>query len=180
MKIKRILVPIDFSVSSLKALDYAVEYARPHRAELLLLHVVEPITHMWMVPDVAKLMEQHRAKATEQLTKLEKRTKHRYRKCRSEVHSGIPYVVITNLAEKSKADLIITATHGHTGLHHLFLGSVAERVVRLAKCPVLTLRVVEARSRKQATPTGTARASASFGVGSSILAGGRSRATSNA
>ncbi len=149
MVIERILVPTDFSAFSLKALDYAVEFARSHRAELLLLHVVEPIRYTRMIPDVSALLEHHRAQAQLQLAELEKRIKTRYRKCRSEIHFGVPYEVIAEVAETAKADLIIIATHGHTGLYHLFLGSVAERVVRLAKCPVLTVRATTKAPRNR-------------------------------
>lgn len=140
MKIKRILVPTDFSRHSLKALDYAIDFARSHDAELLLVSVVEPIRNTRLIPDVSELLENRRAEAAERLAALEKRTQQRYRNCRAEVHFGVPYEVITEVAKKSDADLIIIATHGHTGLYHLFLGSVAERVVRIAECPVLTVR----------------------------------------
>ena len=140
MKIKRIVVPTDFSNDSLKALDYAIDFAHSHDAELLLVNVVEPIRNTRMLPDVSELLEQRRTEAAERIAALEKRTQQRYRNCRSEIHFGVPYEVIAEVAKKSGADLIIIATHGHTGLYHLFLGSVAERVVRIAECPVLTVR----------------------------------------
>lgn len=140
MKIKRILVPTDFSRHSLKALDYAIDFAQPHDAELLLVNVVEPIRNTRLLPDVSELLESRREDAAEKLAALEKRTQERYRNCRTEVHFGVPYEAIAEVAKKWHADLIIVATHGHTGLHHFFLGSVAERVVRIAECPVLTVR----------------------------------------
>lgn len=148
MTIKRILVPTDFSDPALKAIDYAIDFVGAHNAELLLLNVVEPIRHTRMITDVSEILEHHRTEAAETLTKLEQRTRRRHRKCRSEVHFGVPYEVIADVAKKWKADLIIIATHGHTGLYHLFLGSVAERVVRIAECPVLTVRAAEAPSPK--------------------------------
>ncbi|HZO82998.1 MAG TPA: universal stress protein [Candidatus Binataceae bacterium] len=144
MKLRRILVPTDFSAASLRALDYAVDFARSPDIELLLINVVEPIRNTRFIPDVSALLENRRSEAAEQLSRLEARIKQRHRKCRSEVHFGIPYEVIPNVAKKSKADMIIIATHGHTGLRHLFLGSVTERVVRLAQCPVLTIRAAGA------------------------------------
>jgi universal stress protein A len=134
------VVPTDFSDQSLKALDYAIDFTRSldEGAEIVLVHVVEPISHTRFIPDVSVLLEQQRAEAAEKIAVWEKRTRQRHRKCRSEVHFGVPYEAIADAAKKSKADLIIIATHGHTGLAHLFLGSVAERVVRIAKCPVLT------------------------------------------
>jgi universal stress protein A len=146
MIIKRILVPTDFSAPSLKALEYAVDFARTHKAELLLLNVVEPVRNTSFMADVAKILEHHRLEATERITHLEQRTRRRLRKCRAEVHFGVPYKVIADVAKKWKADLIIIATHGYTGLYHLLLGSVAEQVVRVAECPVMTLRVAETPS----------------------------------
>ncbi len=139
MKIKRILVPTDFSRNSLNALRYAIDFARPSSAELLLVNVVEPIPHTRFIPDVSELLESHRADAAKKLARLEKQTRQHYRKCRTEIHFGVPYEVIAGVAAKSQADMIIIATHGHTGLTRLLLGSVAERVVRLAECPVLTV-----------------------------------------
>jgi universal stress protein A len=145
MVIKRIVVPTDFSTQSLKALDYAIDFARSQNgAEIVIVHVVEPIRHTRFIPDVSVLLEQQRAEAAHKIAALEKRTRQRHGKCRTEVHFGIPYEAIAEAAEKLKADLIIIATHGHTGLAHLFLGSVAERVVRIAKCPVLTVRTLKA------------------------------------
>ena len=152
MAIKRIVVPTDFSEHSLKALDYAIDFARSHEgAEIVILHVVEPIRYTRFIPDVSVLLEQQRAEAADKIAALEKRTRQRYGKCRSEVHFGTPYEAITDAAEKLKADLIIIATHGHTGLAHLFLGSVAERVVRIAKCPVLTVHALNALLPRERT-----------------------------
>ncbi len=144
MAIGRILVPTDFSDQSLKALDYAIDFARAQRgAELLIVHVIEPIRHTRFIPDVSELLEQQRSEAADKISDLERRIRRRYPRCRSEVHFGVPYQAIAEVAEKSKADLIIIATHGHTGLAHLLLGSVAERVVRMAKCPVLAVHTLE-------------------------------------
>ncbi|HVN63298.1 MAG TPA: universal stress protein [Candidatus Binataceae bacterium] len=154
MAIKRVLIPTDFSDSSLKALDYAIDFARPREAEVLLIHVVEPIRNTRLMPDVSEILEHHRADAAERIAKLEKETQRRFRKCRSEIHFGIPYDVIAEIAGKWKADLIIISTHGHTGFYHLFLGSVAERVVRIAPCPVLTVRAGTSPSKHRASKRG--------------------------
>jgi len=140
MNYKRVIIPIDFSDLSLKALEYGIDFAKAHRSELLLLHIIEPISHTRFISDVAELLEHQRADAADQLEKLENRTKRRWPRCKSEIHFGIPYVVISDTAKLFRADLIIMATHGFAGLHHLLVGSVAERVVRLASCPVLTIR----------------------------------------
>jgi universal stress protein A len=140
MNYKRIVVPIDFSELSLATLKYAIDFAKTHRAEILLLHVIEPITHTRYIPDVKQLVEQQRADAAEHLAELENRTKRRIPGCRAEIRFGVPYEMISKAAKHYRADLIIMATHGFTGLHHLLVGSVAERVVRFASCPVLTVK----------------------------------------
>jgi len=161
MTIKRVLIPTDFSEPSLKALDYAIDFTEARNAELLLLHVVEPIRNTRLMPDVSEILEHHRVEAAEKLAELEQRTRGRHRKCRSEVHFGVPYDVIAEVAKQFEADLIIMATHGYTGLYHLFLGSVAERVVRIASCPVLTVRAAQVPSpkRRRRSPSGASKSS---------------------
>jgi nucleotide-binding universal stress UspA family protein len=145
LKIKDILVPVDFSEPSLKALKYALAFAEQFGAKLSLLHVVEPI----VVPDFASVpmpMDNNRlatsAKARlEHLCKrrgLERRLVHK-----KLVRTGAPFREITDAARVLKVDLIVIATHGYTGLAHAILGSTAERVVRHAPCPVLTVREKE-------------------------------------
>ena len=142
LKIKEILVPIDFSEPSLKALQYAVAFAEQFGAHLTLLHVVEPV----VVPDFAYVplaMDNDRIAAgakgkLEQLCKKDALDQRIIQK--KLVRTGTPYREITDTARRLKADLIIIATHGYTGLAHVFLGSTAERVVRHAPCPVLTVR----------------------------------------
>jgi nucleotide-binding universal stress UspA family protein len=111
MTIRRILVPTEFSAPSLKALDYAINFAGSQNAELLLIHVVEPIRHTRFIPDVSQLLEHRHTEVAEELAGLEKETRRRHRNCRSEVHFGIPYDVIANIARKWKADLIIIASN---------------------------------------------------------------------
>src|SRR5262245_28247096 len=145
LKIKEILVPVDFSEPSLKALKYALAFAEQFGAKLSLLHVLEPV----VVPDFASVpipMDNNRlatsAKARlEQLCKrrgLERRLVHK-----KLVRTGTPFREITDAARELKVDLIVIATHGYTGLAHAILGSTAERVVRHAPCPVLTVREKE-------------------------------------
>lgn len=137
-RIKKILAPVDFSAPSKKALQYAVAAARDFGAELVVMHVVAPYP---VLPDVPA--------ATVQLTRiLEKEAKEKVARlvdtiagvnCRGVVRLGSPARLIAAEAKECRADLIIISTHGRTGLPHLFLGSVAEHVVRLAECPVLTI-----------------------------------------
>lgn len=145
-KIKRILVPIDFSTYSMKALDYAADFAAPLGAELMVLFVVEPI--YYAVPDLAGaaagtvggLLEEQKKAGKAQLLKLQTRYAKKRIKLRTLLQTGTPYQSIVDAAKTLKADLVVMGTHGRTGIAHALLGSVAERVVRHCPCPVLTLR----------------------------------------
>jgi nucleotide-binding universal stress UspA family protein len=146
-KIKRILVPVDFSAASLKALGYAADFAKPLQAEICVLFVVEPI--YYAVPDLAGaaagttvgLIEEQRKSAKQQLERLQARYARKGNKLRTVLQTGTPYQAIVDSAKSLKANLIVMSTHGRTGMTHLLLGSVAERVVRSSTCPVLTIRV---------------------------------------
>jgi nucleotide-binding universal stress UspA family protein len=146
MTIKRILVPVDFSEPSLAALEYAVSFAKPFKARLTMLFVVEPVYSA--VPGfadgatvaMADLLDQQRRSARAQLVRLEQRYAKRRVKLRALLQTGSAHRAIADAAKQTKTDMIIMATHGRTGLSHLLMGSVAERVVRSATCPVLTLR----------------------------------------
>jgi nucleotide-binding universal stress UspA family protein len=145
MGIKRILVPIDFSANSLGALEYAIEFAKSSKADLAVLFVVEPL--YYTVPDftggasaaLGGLLDEQLRNARAQLRRLERRYSRRRVRLRTVLQSGTPAHAIAETARQMQADLIIMATHGRTGVAHLLLGSVAERVVRAAACPVLTL-----------------------------------------
>jgi universal stress protein A len=145
LKIKSILVPLDFSETSKKALVYAVRMAEQFGATLTLLNVVEPIA----TPDFAYhplMLETDRIKeaARTRLAALARKLNLPDKLIeRTVVRYGSPFAEITGAARSLKVDLIIMTTHGHTGLKHVFLGSTAERVVRHAPCPVLTVRQKE-------------------------------------
>ncbi len=142
-QIKSILVPIDFSAPSGKALDYAVPFARQFGAKLTLLHVIEPVA----TPDFAKsfplTIENDKAMAAlkarlEMLVKqkaIEPQTVEK-----TLVRQGRSFHEIADAAQTLKVDLIIISTHGYTGLKRTLLGSTTERVVRHAPCPVLVVR----------------------------------------
>jgi len=155
MTIKRVLVPVDFSVPSLRALDYAIDLARPLGAELAVLFVVEPIYSITpgdlYAPsaELSALMLEQRRQGKDELAKVEARLKKRYGKVRAVLADGLAYQAIVAAAKKQKVDLIVMATHGRTGLSHLFMGSVAEKVVRSAHCPVLTMRVPEKSKQRR-------------------------------
>ena len=143
--IRQILVPVDFSEASLQALDYAIELAKPLRAALVVLFVVEPL---YNAGDFGVLLEEQQRLGHEELARLAARLKQRDVTCRAVMRRGTPYVVIADEAERSRANLIVMATHGRTGLSHLVMGSVATKVVRTATCPVLTVHP-KARIRRR-------------------------------
>jgi universal stress protein A len=143
---KRILVPSDFSETSARALEHAKSVAERFEASLELLHVVpNPFmanaatlyVGMPLPPDfLSELDRDPRQRLYEALTEVDRQ----HFKVRSVVKVGDPLLEIVEHARAERVDLIVMGTHGRTGVSHLFLGSVAERVVRTAACPVLTVR----------------------------------------
>jgi universal stress protein A len=143
--IRKILVPLDFSEYSRKALQYALPFAQQFKAKLLLVCVVEPRVYPVDTLVVPPAMEDDTTDAVQG--------------ARAAMHNliqtlalppelldepfvvvGRPYAEIVDTAKRVGADMIIMATHGYTGLKHVYLGSVTERVVRHAPCPVLVVR----------------------------------------
>lgn len=153
---KRILVPVDFSKPSMRALDYAIDLSKPFGAEVTVCSVVEPIYLAVPYADgqsaaIASLIIEQRRNAVAQLNRLRKRYSARGVDLTTCVVEGVPAEAIAAVADRLKTELIVIATHGRTGLSHLLLGSVAERVVRSAPCPVLTVRAA-VRSPRRAAP----------------------------
>jgi universal stress protein A len=143
LTISRILVPLDFSSHAQQAMDYAAALAGSSGASLHLLNVVEPLAaHVLAGESYVMLPE-----IMDSMVDDAKRQLAEYRDClppgtrsTSEVIVGTPAMTIVQTAADRKCDLIVMGTHGRTGLAHLLMGSVAERVTRLAPCPVLTVR----------------------------------------
>jgi len=142
----RILVPTDFGTASESAVACAKDLAAKFNARLLLLHIVEDptATGVWM-PEVYiaasaelrdTLLRDARQKLESALT-AEERARFI---ASTEVRTGTAAEAIGAFAREKGIDLIVMGTHGRRGLAHMFLGSVAERVVRTAPCPVLTVR----------------------------------------
>jgi universal stress protein A len=154
MPIKRVLVPVDFSGDSLNALAYARDLVKPFNAEVVVVHVIEPIYYaapadMYMTsPNFAALIDEQQRAATQQLKRIATDLEKKGHRVRTVLKSGSPAQVIIDSAQRLGIDLIIMATHGHTGLAHLFMGSVAEKVVRTATCAVLTVRSTLLQKRK--------------------------------
>jgi nucleotide-binding universal stress UspA family protein len=142
MEIRRILAPTDFSEPSKQAIAYAFELAQTSEAKLVLLHVVEPVDYpMRSYPHlVTTMMDYLERQAHLDLAQMLPEAQDVKVEVVRRVVRGIPYRTIVEVAEAENVDLIVMATHGRTGLSHLVMGSVAERVVRTAPCPVLTIR----------------------------------------
>lgn len=142
-RLKDILVPIDFSGPSQKALEYAIPFAEKFGATITLIHVVEPRLYpedVVMPPELEDIHISMLKKTRERLEALRREKINPGLPSKAVVQMGIPYQQISAAAKALKTDLIIIATHGYSGLKHFFLGSTAERVVRHSPCPVLTVR----------------------------------------
>lgn len=141
--IKNILVPIDFSDYSKNALKYAVDFAKTFSAKLYLIYVVEPMIYPadFSMGQIAIPSNDFdiQNRADEELKKLAKEFGNNL-EVETLIKTGKPFVEINETAREKNIDLIIIATHGHTGVEHLLFGSTAEKVVRKAPCPVLSLR----------------------------------------
>ena len=143
LQIKSILVPIDFSPHSEKALAYAVPFAEQFGAKLTLLNVVEPVATPDFAPSFPLVMENDKvmAECRSHLKRVVTNLKIEPRLVeKTLVRQGRSFHEIADAARTLKADLIIISTHGYTGLKHALLGSTTERVVRHAPCPVLVVR----------------------------------------
>jgi nucleotide-binding universal stress UspA family protein len=147
INLKKILVPIDFSGFSKNALKYAVPFAKQFDAEILLLYVVEPTIYpadfSFGQIGLPGIEEEMRKRGTEELIKLAKDEISDVVKSRTRVETGKAFTEINRVAKEEEIDLIIIATHGHTGIEHAIFGSTAEKVVRKAPCPVLSIRKPE-------------------------------------
>lgn len=139
--LKRIVVTTDFSEASKKAFPYALALARKFEATLLLLyavpaHLPAELSHIGIVLEEQRLLEE----ARERLPRFRQAELDPHLHVETLVLNGGPAREICRTAEAQGADLIVMATHGHTGLKHFLLGSVTENVVRHAPCPVLVVR----------------------------------------
>ncbi len=142
IKLKKILCPIDHSDCSKEALKYAVSFALRDEAILYLLHVIDIRTFDENLDTITKQMPDD--KSIQQLR--EKLLECVPEEIRSDMNieaivvQGIPFVEIITTAKQNSVDMLVIGSHGRTGLAHMMLGSVSEKVVRKAPCPVLTVR----------------------------------------
>lgn len=141
-KIKNILLPTDFSKTSLTASEYAVNLANQYDANLHILHVLEKTPPILAIRSLdlsrEKIIESIDADAQSRLNEcIKKIKKNGDLEIISAIRKGIDYEEIIKYSKEKKIDVIVIATHGRTGILHTLLGSVAEKVIRYSKIPVL-------------------------------------------
>ena len=143
MAVQHILVPTDFSEYADYALDYAIELAQKLQARLTLLHIIDTMP-LGVVEEGSMLPPSYWQELEANLGQSMEASLNRLNDVGLQgepiiVH-GVPFQSILDTAESRDVDLIVMGTHGRTGLTHVLMGSVAERVVRMAPCPVLVTR----------------------------------------
>lgn len=142
IQIQTILVPTDFTENAACAYAYAETLARTLGAKILIAHVTEPFVYAVGPGQIAIGWEEMQSEIQENVkTRLQELTAKFGDTTDVETiyRQGTPFVELVRLARDRKVDMIVMATHGHTGFKHLLLGSTAEKVVRKAGCPVLTV-----------------------------------------
>jgi nucleotide-binding universal stress UspA family protein len=139
--LERILVPVDFSECSLDALEYAVGMAQQAKAAVMLLHVLEPVSY-GLDFDLGhfRSREDVRASWTKRLEELVATHQHPHMPIEYRLRGGFPADSILDAAQTVPCDLIVMGTHGRRGISHTISGSVAEAVLRKARCPVVAVR----------------------------------------
>jgi nucleotide-binding universal stress UspA family protein len=154
LTLRNVLVAVDFSDTSADAVRYARELVRSFNAAIHLLHVVpDPLQQPWAVEapglDFPGLSDQWQVEAHERLVALAASTELDTRQSTLAIRTGVPHRAIVDYAAEHGTDLIVLGSHGHSPVVHFLLGSVTERVVRQARCPVL---VVPHHTIRSSTP----------------------------
>jgi nucleotide-binding universal stress UspA family protein len=143
VRIAKILVPTDFSADASAALEHAIDLAKLFGARIHLLHayyIVPQAATPWSYSFPAGLIDQVREDAQRRVEELRDKVKARGVEASCEISGEPPSLAIIASAERQKVDLIAMGTRGLTGVKHVLLGSVAERTLRHAPCPVLTVK----------------------------------------
>jgi nucleotide-binding universal stress UspA family protein len=149
--INRILVATDFSACARRAIEYGTCVARAWSAHIDLLYVVEVLRRLeFDTPFADPSLEKRQGEAARLLSDLAARMKQEGLDVDWHLREGIPSEQIGQTAFEQRADLVVVGTHGRTGLDHIMLGSTAERVIKQAPCPTLTVRVAPIHGEKDA------------------------------
>jgi len=149
IKLKKILYPTDFSRHSLAALPYAKDMAEKFGAELHVLHVVDSAYQYWMAggeDTAAVVMSENELmdSAQQQMDDFIEKNMSDYKSPMAvKLLPGRPFLEIIHYASDNEIDMIVIATHGHGALASMFMGSVTEKVLRKAPCPVMSIRHAE-------------------------------------
>jgi universal stress protein A len=140
---KKIVCPVDFSEFTDEIVQYAVDIARKYDAELHLLHVIPNLNYFtpyesFLTPENLVAIESNIEK--EVAGDFDKILKKIGFPVKTVIRTGVTFVEIIDYIREEKVDLVVMGTHGRSGLEHILIGSVAEKVVRKSPCPVLTVR----------------------------------------
>ncbi|MDD2366953.1 MAG: universal stress protein [Desulfuromonadaceae bacterium] len=142
---EKILVAVDFSNNSESAFTYALKLAEQFNSEITIIHVInEPVDlRGFYVPHISfdELEREIEDSAVKMMEEFCKKNLGIFSNFKTQILRGIPYDEIITAAAELEASLIVLGTHGRTGIDHILFGSTAERVVRSASCPVLTVRL---------------------------------------
>jgi nucleotide-binding universal stress UspA family protein len=141
IRLQEILVPVDFSTASDSALNYAQALAETFHARLHVLHVLEDwVLYGGLDPAPPEVRVELERSSRENMAKMLSAEAVRALRAEMVLKVGSPFVEIVRYAKDQSIDLVVLGTHGHGPIAHMLMGSVAERVVRKAPCPVLTVR----------------------------------------
>lgn len=144
VNIKKILFPTDFTEGSMAVRSLAADLVKRYGAKLYLLHVVFDVTKAahWYVPhaNIKEFYKEATESAKKQLERFMMEEMRGYGDIEQQVIMGEPAEEILRIVEEKGIDLIVMGTHGRKGIDRMFFGSTAEKVVRAARCPVLTVR----------------------------------------
>jgi nucleotide-binding universal stress UspA family protein len=143
IRVRRILVPIDFSDHADPVIEWAAHLAEEHGSEIVLLHAYHVPVEFQQAEGAylpAEFWTAVKEEARQSLAQYGERLRARGLPVEEVTREGYPATVIEDEVDRQQADLVVIGSHGRTGLRHLLLGSIAERVVQKVRCPVLTVK----------------------------------------
>lgn len=138
---KTILCPTDFSEDSYRAAEYGLRFAKVSDGTLLIAHIIHiPTDHLFTPGTPVPAFDAMKQRSSVLLQQLRDQRLEGYPKSELLLEVGDPFEQLMAIAVQRKVDLIVTSTHGRTGLEHLVMGSVAEKIIRHGPCPVFVVR----------------------------------------